>query len=145
MKLFAALVLLPTLANANPYFRLIDPAHPQPVFGAALDPKALWNTEAQSLIPAITHSPKDGCLLPTIVCEDWTPIAVGASMNAGKITFAAAPLANVLPWMLYPLPDKWKQAAPSTSVTFSAGPEWLYKQVTNKGYFRVFTGLALHF
>jgi hypothetical protein len=150
-----ALICFATSANATPYFRLLDISHPQPVLGALIDPSAPGNTEAASLIPILTHSPKDGCLLPSVVCEEWTPLALGASMNAGKITLDVAPLANVLPWFqkaaIAVTPAKWQgligvlSPSQDKSVTFSAGPVWQYRQLTNKGYFRVFTGLALHF
>lgn len=160
----AALVCFYSTAEAAPYFRSIISKDanghiafnkPAPVLGALIDPGHLGNSEAASLLPLITHSPKDGCLMPSIVCEDWTPLAVGVSANAGKFTLDVAPLANVLPWMqrgvLAVVPDKWagfrNLLAPSTDapVTFSAGPVWQYRQANNKGYFRVFTGLALHF
>ncbi len=76
-------------------------------------------------------------------------------MNAGKLTFDVAPLANVLPWFqsaaLAVVPAKWtpliKVLSPSSdqSVTFSAGPCFEYSQLQNKGFFKVFTGLALKF
>ncbi len=148
MKLIAALLALAASAHATPYFRVIDAAHPQPVIGALIAPDEFGQTEAASLLPLVTHSPKDGCLLPSIVCENWTPLAVGASMNAGKATLAVAPLFNVMPWVQSAV----ESAAPNTirfiqdpAVEISAGPVWEYKQLTNKGYFRVFTGLALHF
>ncbi len=156
MNKIIALMLLASAAHATPYFRLIDPAHPQPVIGALIAPEDIGNTEGASLLPLITHSPNDGCLLPSIVCEDWTPLAIGASMNAGNITFDVAPLANVLPWMQSAgraiIPSGWTTArsiaeynSTGDPLTFSAGPVWEYKQLTNKGYFRVFCGLALHF
>jgi len=156
LALAVALICFGSLAGAAPYFRPLDFSHPQPVVGALLAPEALGNTEGASLLPLLTHSPKDGCLLPSIVCEDWTPLAVGASMNAGKVTFDIAPLANVLPWMQSAgqaiVPTGWKTLrsvvdydSSGDNLTFSAGPVWEYKQLTNKGYFRVFTGLALHF
>lgn len=155
LLLWLGILGLPGVAMANPYFRPVDIGHPQPVIGAMVDPFGIKNSEAASLLPLITHSPKDGCLLPGVVCEDWTPLAVGASMNAGKITLNIAPLANVLPWVqalaLAVTPEKWGglisalSPAPGSVVTFSAGPVWQYQQATNKGYFKVFTGLALHF
>jgi hypothetical protein len=155
--LIAALICFGSLAHAAPYFRPLDIRHPQPVAGALIDPRNLGQSEVASLLPLLTHSPKDGCLMPSIVCEDWTPLAVGASINAGQVTFAAGPLANVLPWMqragLAIVPERWTWARSvldyggdeTDAVTFSAGPVWQYKQATNKGYFRIFTGLALHF
>lgn len=154
-KLFAVLLLLPSVAQASPYFRPIDLSHPQLVAGALLAPEDLGSTEVASLLPLITHSPKDGCLLPSIVCEDWTPLAIGGSMNAGNATLDVAPLANVLPWVqtaaLAITPDSWSvtrrmlSSNVDHSLTFSAGPVWQYRQANNKGYFRIFTGLALAF
>ena len=143
---------------ASPYFRPLDYQHPAPVAGALLDPSALGNTESAALLPLVTHSPKDGCLLPALACEDWTPLAGGAAMNAGKLTFDVAPLANVLPsvigGLLYLAPADWQQtwkaaqaSAPtrSTSLTISAGPVWEYSQAANRGRFKIFSGLALQF
>lgn len=156
-KGFLSLILafvVPAHAMAAPYFRLIDLAHPQPVGGALLDPTSLGNSEAAALLPLVTHSPQDGCLTPSIVCADWSPLAVGASMNAGQVTLNVAPIANVLPWMqtlaLKVIPESWAGTRAvfrkgDGGVTFSAGPVWQYRQSTNKGYFKVFTGLALHF
>ena len=155
-------------AQAAPYFRvygwdysahtfnLSALSHPTLVAGALIDPTNLGNSSGASLLPLVTHSPSDGCILPGVVCEDWTPLAVGASLNAGKVTFDVAPLFNVFPWMVSALksvtPANSKaaamlQAAPSAGdpITFSAGPVWEYSQLNNKGYFKVFTGLALHF
>ena len=155
-KIIAALFLVTAPSFATPYFRPIDPSHPQPIVGALIDPVHLGQSSASSLLPIFTHSPKDGCLLPNIVCEDWSPLAVGASLNAGKITFDVAPLANVLPWMQSAgqavIPVGWSALRSvvdynpaGDAVTFSAGPVWEYRQLNNKGYFKVFTGLALHF
>jgi hypothetical protein len=146
MKFLALVVLLASQVLAAPYFRPLDYQHPKPVFGALIAPEALGQSEASSLLPLITHSPKDGCLLPTIVCEDWTPLAVGASMNAGKITLIVAPLANVVPWIQSAVQNATgKTYVKNPSVTISAGPALEYKQTTNKGYLRIFTGLALNF
>lgn len=153
--LAAALICFGVEAQATPYFRLLDPKHPQPVVGALLAPEDLGQTGAASMLPLITHSPTDGCFLPSLVCEDWTPLSVGASANSGNFTFDVAPLANVLPWMqtaaLAVTPSSWQgiqrilSSSLDRSVTFSAGPVWEYQQAKNKGFFRVFTGLSLHF
>lgn len=155
MKIGLLALLLSTSAFATPYFRLVDPSHPQPVVGALFSLDGIKQTEGTSLLPLITHTPKDGCLLPSIVCEDWSPLSVGAAFHAGKITLDVAPLANVLPWIdvviqsalpdNYLSPIHWVQAQNGQAITFSAGPVFEYQQLTNKGYFRLFTGLALHF
>ncbi len=162
-KILLGLMLLAAQTQASPYFRFYGwdnqahslsaeaLSHPQPVAGALIDPKDLGQTRTAALLPIITHSPNDGCLFPSIVCEDWTPLAVGASINAGKATFDAAALFNIFPWMVsgakVVAPAKFQpliNSAPS-AVTFSAGPVWEYRQSDNKGYFFVFTGVALHF
>ncbi len=158
MKFLAfAFMLAAVNASAKPYFRVIDPAHPQPVVGALVDTIRPGQSQAASLLPIFTHSPADGCLLPSIVCEDWTPLAVGASMNAGKVTFDVAPLANLMPWMRTAgqalIPAGWTTArslvdyTPTASdpLTISAGPVWEYSQLQNRGSFKIFSGLALHF
>lgn len=163
--LAAVLMLFAVKAQATPYFRSIigkdASGHivfnkPSPVLGALIDPWHLGDSEAASLLPLVTHSPKDGCLLPNVVCEDWSPLAIGASMNAGKITFDIGPVANVLPWMqkagLAVVPAGWTGVrsvlnydGSGDALTFSAGPMFQYRQIENKGYFKVFSGLALHF
>lgn len=153
--LLAAALALATAADAAPYFRPLDFSHPAPVAGVLLAPEAPGQSSGAALLPIFTHSPKDGCLLPSIVCEDWSPLAVGASANAGKMTFDVAPIANVLPWVqsaaAAAVPSDWQgvqrilASSPDHSVTFSAGPVWEYRQRDNKGYFRIFTGLALQF
>lgn len=166
--LLVALVVLFTQSQAfalslYPYFRPLDPSHLQPVGGALLDVNDLKYSEATGLLPLVTHSTKDGCMLPSIVCEDWTPLAIGGSAIAGQWTFIAAPLFNVIPMaqavaysltpdslpglqrVFAPGPVSIDTGRPASPVTFSGGPAWEYKSATNKGYFRVFTGLALHF
>lgn len=155
MRNSSLLLLISVSASASPYFRPIDFNHPQPVLGALIAPDGLNKTSGVSLLPLITHSPKDGCLLPAIICEDYTPLAVGASIAAGKLTLDVAPLANVLPWMValvaavtpsgWTSPIGWLKPDDGQAVTFSAGPVFEYRQITNKGYYRTFAGLALHF
>lgn len=146
-------------AGATPYFRanpvFQNPAHPLMIAGALIDPINLSQTSGGSMLPVFTHSPKDGCLLPNIVCESWTPVAIGGSMNAGKITLDVGPVANILPWFeaaaLSVVPVKWnglvKVLSPSTdqTVTFSAGPIFEYNQLANHGYLKVFSGVAVNF
>mgnify|MGYP001446273435 CR=1 FL=1 len=137
-----------------PYFRPLDVHHLQPIAGALIDVKDIQNTEMTGLVPLLTHSPMDGCMLPSIVCEDWTPLAVGFSANAGSWTLAAGPVFNILPIMQvaalavtpYSLPGIRKVLGSSSpNVTFSAGPNAEYKSATGKVYGKVFTGVALHF
>lgn len=151
----AVLAILLTRVSFAAYFRPINLAHPEPVAGALLNPTHLGLSAGGSLLPLVTHSPADGCWLPSFVCEDWSPIAVGGSMVAGHLTFDVGPIFNVLPWMqsgfkaVAPANWGWAQAitakAGKEPVTFSAGPVWQYQQAQNRGAFLIFTGLALHF
>lgn len=158
--ILGALIFTPAPSFATPYFRpnnaFYNPPHPQLVTGAMIDPLTLSQTSGSTMFPVLTHSPEDGCILPNVVCESWTPVAIGGALNAGKLTFDAAPIANVLPWVqtaaLAVTPAKWTglvniltPAGSGSSVTFSAGPVWEYSQRANKGYFKVFTGLQLNF
>jgi hypothetical protein len=153
--LFLYCLAMPSITMASPYFRPLDIAHPAPVVGALIAPEELGASEAVSLLPLITHSTRDGCWIPSVVCSDWTPLAVGASINAGKVTLNIAPLVNVLPWMQgmarAVVPDSMPSirrvlaSNPDQAVTFSAGPVWQYRQRENRGYFRLFSGVALHF
>ena len=148
-KLIVALLFtMPALAHGEPYFRLnpvfTDPAHPITIQGALIDPLALNSSRATVLIPLFTAKGQYN--------EEWTPVAVGGSMNAGKITVDVAPLANVAPWaqqgLLAVVPASWAGlrnalSSQSGALSFSGGPVWEYRQSSNKGYFMVFTGLSL--
>lgn len=136
-----------TPAAAAPYFRtVIDPKGAHLFVPGAIIPldQNIKLTEAVNLTPLVTHSTRDGCLLPAIVCEDWSPIAVGPSINAGKVSFVVGPVINILPAFFNVIPGLGEFLSPSNAI-FAAGPMWEYKQSTNKGYARFFTGLALHF
>lgn len=151
--------LPPARAFANPYFRpnpvFSNPAHPVMIAGALIDPASLKETSGGSLLPVLTHSPSDGCLLPNVVCESWTPLAVGGALSEGKLTLDMGPVANVLPWFqtaaLAATPSSWQglinilTPSAGSSVTFSAGPIWEYSQLANHGYLKVFSGLQLNF
>lgn len=94
---FVALVCFGSTAQANPYFRLIDPAHVQKVAGAYIDPETPGDTAYGTSIALITHSTKDGCLFPTVVCEDWSPLMVGPSYSAGRFQANLGPAFNMAP------------------------------------------------
>ena len=98
-KMLMALVLvcLGVAAQARPYFRLIDPLHPAKVVGAFIDPVNPGNTSAGTAFALITHSPKDGCWLPSVGCVDWSPLMAGFSMNAGRAQFNVGPALNLTP------------------------------------------------
>ena len=98
MKCAIVVLLLATNAAAGPYFRLIDPEHVQRSAGAYVDPVNSGNTSAGTATALITHSVRDGgCLLPAVVCEDWSPLTVGFSVRAGHLDFNLGPVVNLTP------------------------------------------------
>ncbi len=100
MKYFALFLLLSLgggAAKASPYFRLIDPARPQKVVGAFIDPLDLGDTSAGSAVALVTHATEDGCILPSVICEDWSPAVAGLSYNAGRFQFNIGPAMNMTP------------------------------------------------
>lgn len=97
MRYAIALLLLASSAQAGPYFRLLDINNVQRSAGAYVDPFNPSNTSAGTAIALITHSTKDGCAFPSIVCEDWSPLTAGFSANAGRLQFNLGPVVNVAP------------------------------------------------
>lgn len=81
------------------YLRLIDLQAPVKVAGVWIDPIRLGQTSVGSAVALVTHDPKDGCLLPSIVCEQWAPLTTGITYNGGRFYWNVGPAANVLPWM----------------------------------------------
>lgn len=164
MKLTTIVLLLAAgSANAQPYFRPIDLAHPRISAGAYVDPITPGQSAVGSALALVTHSTKDGCLLPTIVCEDWTPMAVGFSVNGGHALFGIGPSFNLAPLVKSALlsavnavtaEDTYKGLKSSLGsepitgpdVTMSFGPAWVISPTENyKGYFRIFAGGAWRF
>lgn len=147
-------------ASAAPYFRPLDLASPHFVAGAFVDPQDPGNSAAGSALALVTHSTVDGCLLPSVVCEDWTPLAVGLSVNGGKVLVGAGPSVNLAPIFkagllrgLNALTAEESYLGLKSSlgsvpisgpdVTMSFGPAWVFSPTENwKGYFRVFAGAA---
>lgn len=93
----AALVCFCSSAQAGPYFRLVNPDHVNKVAGAFIDPVSLGNTSVGTAVALVTHSTADGCLLPQVVCEDWSPALVGLSVNGGRVLFNMGPAVNLTP------------------------------------------------
>jgi hypothetical protein len=83
MKKLTIVVLLMMMwcqVQAAPYFRLMDPAHPQTSAGAFFDLKG--HSDGGAILALITHAPADGCLIPA-VCDGWAPLAIGGTMGQG--------------------------------------------------------------
>jgi len=154
---------MPSRAQEGPYLRPIDLARPQLVAGAYLDPQAIGSTEGGTALALLTHSTEDGCLLPSLVCMDWTPLAAGFVAKPGDIKFAFGPLFNLAPvlkaGLLRGLNFATKdgtlpglksalgsEPVSGPSATVSIGPAWVIApQERFKGYLRVFIGGELRF
>ena len=91
----AIIVSLCVSVKANPYFRLINPSHPQVSMGIYHN-LADGSSPAGASLALITHSPSDGCMIPG-VCDNWTPLAVG--ITSDRQSLSAGPSANILPFM----------------------------------------------
>lgn len=162
-KIVISVMLLAGSASANPYFRPINLAHPQISAGAYVDPVNPGQSAAGTSVALVTHSTTDGCAMPTIVCEDWTPMAVGFSVNGGKTLLGVGPSFNLAPVvksaLLHGISAITKEESyrglksslgsnPITGpdITMSFGPAWVISPTENwKGYFRVFAGGAWRF
>lgn len=150
-----------SMAQASPYFRLIDVSRPQVIAGAFYDPANGKGTQAGSAVALITHSPKDGCLLPAIVCEDWSPLIIGGTFTGPNKLFAIGPSFNLAPLVnggLLALLNKVtndgyanelkallsssssQNLKLSLSVTYALAPGQNYK-----GYIKFFTGPSWQF
>lgn len=169
--LFSILTLIPLfgprIALAGPYFRAIDLGDYRslkPNTGALVDPTGKGANDAVGMLPLFSHSTEDGCLLPTIVCEDWSPLALGVGGNLRSDPYlAVGPSINILPVAkgvaLASLNAATKagdfaslknslKPAPKSSVDLAVavGPTWVVKPSENwKGYFRLFFGGAWSF
>lgn len=171
-KIIVSVVLVCAVsANAGPYFRFIDPANPYKVVGAFIDPINTGNTSAGSAVALVTHSVSGGCLLPSVVCEDWSPAIAGLSYNAGRFQFNVGPAINLTPIAkqavlgLLNLVTKSETAQGVKSIlgsqpisgpdlSFSFGPALNVAPIERgiilplsewRGKFRIFTGAALKF
>lgn len=151
------------------YFRPMGAQNWHKVVGASVDPITPGNSSFVTELAMWTHNPKDGCLLPSLVCETWSPLMIGPSYNAGKFAVVAGPVVNLAPKakaglraVVNQFPDKWlwKQGTldllsqPDNGLTISFGPQ-LYLNPLRGGTFmpvnawqpagRIFAGLELTF
>lgn len=166
-----AVVAMETVGVASPYFRLMDPNHPYKVAGAYVDVETPGNTSAGTAVALVTHSVRDGCRLPSIVCEDWSPVMAGLSYNAGRFQFNVGPAANLTPVAKIGVLRLLKlitgndtlvglkgllgsQPISGPDVSMSFGPSLNVAPVEHgviipvnkwKGRFRIFAGAALRF
>lgn len=156
--LILALLFLGVKAQAYPYLRPIDISHPVKIVGFYVDPLAPGQTSLGTAVALITHSTKDGCLLPSVICEDWAPLTTGFSVNAGKLLWNIGPVANIAPWVqtgLSKLPHMgWIAPDPQAATSISFGPQLNVNPVAHgvvlpvnqwAPRFIVFTGGIMHF
>ena len=95
------LVLLAVSASANPYFRTPLNGGPSVHYtGVFIDPREPGKTTVGTEVALVTHDPNDGCLFPSVVCEQWSPLATGISATGGRIYWDLGPTVNVFPWMI---------------------------------------------
>ncbi len=129
MKILLAVLaaLVPAVSQASPYFRTPFSGGPTIHYeGVFIDPREPGKTTLGSEVALVTHDPNDGCLFPSIVCEQWSPIATGISTTGGKIYWDVGPTINVFPWMLNGLqaigiPTTFKPA--DANGAFAFGPK----------------------
>jgi len=173
-SLLALLVmLLPSLSLASPYFRMINPKHPQVAAGALFDPAGLGKTQAVTSLALVTHSTKDGSIIPEKLQpyfppESWTPLQIGGGGNGGEYVATIGASANFLPiaqkWALHGIekiskPESLtglKEALVPAAGSFSlaAGPAFAFVPIRGgvmlpvsewKGLFRWYGGAAWKF
>jgi hypothetical protein len=162
-SILAVLMFVASSVQATPYLRLIDPTHPIVISGAFIDPINPGQTSAGSALALVTHSTRDGCMLPTIVCEDWVPLSAGFSANGGNAWLSLGPSMNLAPLMKAMAlrgvnvltKDGDYQGLKSSlgsvpiggpDVTISFGPAWVVSPKENwKGRFRIFAGAGWRF
>lgn len=164
-SLIVALLLVCAGAAQAAYFRLAirpaDKGYLYESFGAFVDPVEPGQSSVAKQVALVSHSPKDGCMFPTIVCEDWSPLALGFGVNSGRFLFGLGPSINMAPVMrgvalallrsstaedtlpglkatLQPVPDSKLTLAISPSLVLSPTEAW-------KGRFKIFVGPAWRF
>lgn len=95
--------LPPEKPVSHPYFRPLDPSHIQQSAGMLYDPSGVNNSAGITDIALITHSMKDGSIIPEswqglLPPENWSPLSVGfgGSLSGDAIVGLGASV-NVAP------------------------------------------------
>lgn len=158
MKFLPLIFLLASTASASPYFRPIDLAHIQQSGGIFYGPDG--QGQAGTMVALITHSTKDGCFFPSVVCEDWSPLTFGGTFTGPNKILAIGPSVNLAQIFkaagLFILDAVTKQetlreakdtlARPqSEGIKLSLSINWAYAPAENKGYVKFFIGPAWRF
>ena len=163
------LALAPTGVSAGPYFRLLNPSHPQISAGVWADPTGKATPDVGSSVCTISHSTGDGALIQSLQA-DWCLLAVGGGYGNGQAFMALGPSANLAPvvktlgvkFLDLVAPSKYENlrellspvpgGGPDLNVAF--GPQLTVKPVQNgsivlpgswQGLFRIFAGAAWKF
>jgi hypothetical protein len=103
LLLAAALAASASVASAAPYFRLLDPAHPQVGASFLISPKSPGATIGVTDVALVTHSPADGTVIPDawrpyVPPVAWTPLQLGAGGSLrGDAIVAPGTSANLAP------------------------------------------------
>lgn len=106
MKNIVLLVLAmfaPSSLWASPYFRRISADNIQQSAGFLYDPRGIESTVGVSEVALITHSTRDGSLIPRewwswIPPEDWSPLAIGGGGSLeGNAVIDASASVNLAP------------------------------------------------
>lgn len=175
-KILVTLLLsVPAVSLASPYFRFIDPNHPQISAGALFDNHNLKNTQAVTDVAIIMHSQKDGSIIPEswqkfVPPEAWTPLQIGGGGNSGSYMVNAGASYNLAPvvqgWALEGLKRMSGPNALSglknalaanpepATLSIAAGPSWAFQFMQDnvvlpfsqwKGEFKWYAGAAWKF
>lgn len=97
------LLLVPSLSFASSYFRPIDPSHLQIASGCLIAPKIMSQTSCVTDLALITHSDKDGSIIPEswrsiLPPESWVPLQIGVGGNFnGEAVVAPGMSGNLSP------------------------------------------------
>jgi hypothetical protein len=148
-------------AFASPYFRVIGDVYSVENV-AVFNPNAgIGATQDAALVNVVTHSTKDGCLLPSIVCEDWSLLSVGGAFTGPNKLALFGSQYNLEPLFqagAYGLLNAFTPSSSltalksflstpvSSAVTLSIGAFWGVSPEQNwKGYFLLTIGPKLTF
>lgn len=86
-----------TQAKATPYFRLLDPAHPQVSAGVWSDPVHASPPVFGSAVAIITHKAGEGGAVIQSIQSDWSPLSIGGGYGGGEAFIAMGASANLSP------------------------------------------------
>ena len=100
--LLAVLLCLPCCVGASPYFRPVGSGNWNVGDGVSFSAKSLAQTQNVTMLALITHSTKDGSILPQSMvdagwADAWTPLSVGFAEGNGTTAARFGCSANLSP------------------------------------------------